>query len=471
MLLQSRAVRCFQVSSGLGQYYEYSSSPRRSVHARRRGQRGPGTPASQHLHQTPSFSTTEDEVIDVKMNDVSPQYKGMMRTTRKNDEETEEDARTADTTTTTTTSIWTVLAERASHLLYLSDMRRDAIGKKAGTPASSATNWINDAAAFALQKTLDKIQLQTPIQSSSNVRHSNHAATTAAQRDEARSWWRWLQSIPAPAIVDLTSEFGREINATLTDRALDHIDQGRDEFLSRIACRLILLPSGTSLDGVLTEPSASVVYGKLLYGGVTRYRILGRPHTGGASSVRRAGVRTEVKPTARDNVPVWMMYGGADRMYEAVDMGPAAILEIVLLPRTKQHLDRSDAANIMQIQGMPWPPKEMFEFQPTADDADYQLDGTEGQDDNYWGPASSLSGKSKNDAFRSEFQTAVGGLQPQIDAIVRRVLDGRVLRPVNGLDDQDSMVVTTAAEAKELELLGLSPVRGLLLYGPPGCVF
>jgi hypothetical protein len=392
----------------------------------------------------------------------------MIRTTGKNDEETEEDARTtADTTTTTTNTIWTVLAERASHLLYLSDMRRDAIGKKAGTPASSATNWINDAAAFALQKTLDKIQLQ-PTHSFSNVRH---ATTTASQRDEARSWWRWLQSIPAPAIVDLTSEFGREINATLTDRALDQIDQSRDEFLSRIACRLILLPSGASLDGVLTEPSASVVYGKLLYGGVTRYRILGRPHTGGgASSVRRAGARTEVKPTARDNVPVWMMYGGADRMYEAVDMGPAAILEIVLLPRTKQHLDRSDAAN-MQIQGMPWPPKEMFEFQPTADDADYQLTGTEGQDDNNWGSASSLSGKSKNDAFRSEFQTAVGGLQPQIDAIVRRVLDGRVLRPVNGLDDQDSMVVATAAEAKELELLGLSPVRGLLLYGPPGCVF
>ena len=41
----------------------------------------------------------------------------------------------------------------------------------------------------------------------------------------------------------------------------------------------------------------------------------------------------------------------------------------------------------------------------------------------------SLAGQSRSDAFKSDFQTSVGGLQNEIDAIVRRVLDGHVLRP------------------------------------------
>ena len=43
----------------------------------------------------------------------------------------------------------------------------------------------------------------------------------------------------------------------------------------------------------------------------------------------------------------------------------------------------------------------------------------------------SQSGKDRNDAFESDFKMAIiSGLQPQIDAIIRRVLDGRVLQPV-----------------------------------------
>jgi hypothetical protein len=74
----------------------------------------------------------------------------------------------------------------------------------------------------------------------------------------------------------------------------------------------------------------------------------------------------------------------------------------------------------------------------------------------------------------------LGGLQPQIEAIGRRVLDGRVIRPAkdesassghnNFTNNHRSINLPLAAlEAKELELLGLTPVRGLLLYGPPGC--
>ena len=71
--------------------------------------------------------------------------------------------------------------------------------------------------------------------------------------------------------------------------------------------------------------------------------------------------------------------------------------------------------------------------------------------------------------------------------IVRRVLDGRVIRPVDEdsgsfIEEQmknnveDSLLTKTtgeltqaALEADELALLGLTPVRGMLLYGPPGC--
>mmetsp|Transcript_5072 Transcript_5072/g.6596 ORF Transcript_5072/g.6596 Transcript_5072/m.6596 type:complete len:349 (-) Transcript_5072:161-1207(-) len=62
--------------------------------------------------------------------------------------------------------------------------------------------------------------------------------------------------------------------------------------------------------------------------------------------------------------------------------------------------------------------------------------------------------------------------------VVRRVLDGRIISPPIRDDDEttsnydetsqtnSSMV---AFDAKELAILGISPVKGLLLYGPPGC--
>lgn len=102
-------------------------------------------------------------------------------------------------------------------------------------------------------------------------------------------------------------------------------------------------------------------------------------------------------------------------------------------------------------------------------------------------------GAERNDAFANKLEDVAGGLSPQIDAIVRRVLDGRVFRPVElGVDDEatgamigtdgstwryaddeDNSSVNSSVkafmEAKELEILGLTPVRGLLLYGPPGC--
>eukprot|EP01083_Nonionella_stella_P230647 815113_1 len=44
--------------------------------------------------------------------------------------------------------------------------------------------------------------------------------------------------------------------------------------------------------------------------------------------------------------------------------------------------------------------------------------------------AMNLGGKKRNEAFTNDFQRKVGGLDDQIEVIVRRVLDGRVIRPV-----------------------------------------
>lgn len=76
--------------------------------------------------------------------------------------------------------------------------------------------------------------------------------------------------------------------------------------------------------------------------------------------------------------------------------------------------------------------------------------------------------------LESSFTASVGGLQSQIDSIIRRVLDGRVLASTSESVMSKNITNLSAADAirrKEMEALldlGLQPVRGLLLYGPPG---
>jgi hypothetical protein len=349
-------------------------------------------------------------------------------------------------------NMFDLVAAHASDCLYQSDLRRDAIGKAAGGQASSATNWIHDASAFVLQKTLDQLCLDIPLSSINSV-----------ESDIAIQSLRWFKSVPCPAVLDFSKDLQSIVNDTLTDAMLLQITQKRSDFLSRLGCRLLFFPSGTALPNPWTEPPASIVYGQLLYGGVTRCRLL--------AGSRRAGERTEVKPTVTERVPTWMMYGGPDRLYESVDMGAAAILEVLLLPRGQSMQRSVHIGHVMQISGVQWKPQSMFHVAKRAPELDSGTDESFGRQISY---TASLSGRDQNEAFRREFQLTVGGLQPQIDAIVRRVLDGRVIRPV--LDDRYSnnstefrAEIITKLEAEELELLGLTPVRGLLLYGPPGC--
>eukprot|EP00536_Pseudo-nitzschia_multiseries_P011160 jgi/Psemu1/259618/estExt_Genewise1Plus.C_3660001 len=352
-------------------------------------------------------------------------------------------------------SIFDIVAGRAASCLLDSDKRRDAKGEHSKLVSSSTTNWINDETAFVLQKTIDRLKLKLAEE------------RTGVDRDEASAWIRWMKSSPTPTIVDFSPELREIANTTISDANLDLIEQSREQFLSRMGAKLILLPSGSSLSRPLREPPASLIYGKLLYGGVTRYRRLISSNS--RRPPRRTGERTATKVSLTDNIPAWIQYGGADRMYESVDIGSAAVLEITLLPRGQfLPMDVATSSIEMMVQNCVWKPQEIFGTIPDARDERSGSDVLSG-----FTPISQ-AGKDRNDAFKADFKEDVGGLKPQIDAIVRRVLDGRVIRPAaedDGLAEKDETTTalqTATFEAQELAILGLTPVRGLLLYGPPG---
>lgn len=473
-----------------------------------------------------------------------------------------------------------LLASLAATTLLQSDRRRDALGKDAGAQASSATNWVDEGSAFRFRSGLDKLSLFLPT---STEKGGGTRRNSRERQDEAIVWLRWLRSVPGPMVVDLSTEARMAANGTVSDAFLELLNsasssggegglnamsadteaakmnattmttranatpsaspakqrQIRQEFLNRLQCRLILLPSGQPLQSNLLEPTGSLIFGKLLYGGVTRYRLL--PNSASSSKSinggsinnsnqdtpttitgRRTGERTERKTTPSQIIPTWTQYGGTPRRYDAVDMGPAMILEWVLLPKVSvgvigsgvgegkngngNSVESTVQRGDMTLRRLGWNPDRMFDFIPegsASESNDVNGDNNINTNNNnmarFAGQSSTLQGKQRNEAFRSDFRSAVGGLGPQIDSIVRRVLDGRVIRPAEvdgkgnvlsfkevaeanrnknesdtdedgsgmmGLDNASKQLSMAAMEAEELALLGLTPVRGLLLYGP-----
>ena len=393
---------------------------------------------------------------------------------------------------------FTLLSTLAATTLLQSDRRRDAVGKDAGAQASSATNWIDEGSAFAFRKLLDKVNLWIPGGESRENNRQN--------KDEAIAWLRWMRSVPSPVVVDLSLEARAAANATVSDEFLILLNAGgddsttssisvskmqqlRQDFLNRLQCKVILLPSGQGLRGGLVEPAGSLIFGRLLYGGVTRYRILpsstsGNNNTTSMKAPRRAGERTERKTSASEKIPTWVQYGGGERRYDGVDMGPCMIMEWGLMPKiTGSHIDLSlsGASGDMVLRKLAWNPQNMF-FIDEGDDQQQAETETRKEEAGFVG-ALSLSGNDRNEAFVDGFQQRVGGLGLQIDAIVRRVLDGRVIRPaemdekgnllsykeakeqtsaqeLGYLDDASKQLSIAALEAEELSLLGLTPVRG-----------
>ena len=199
------------------------------------------------------------------------------------------------------------------------------------------------------------------------------------------------------------------------------IDSTRDDFLERISCRLILLPSGTELPVPFRTPPGAMAYGKLLYGGVKRYRMIG-------STQKTTGGGTEHGLTMNQLLKSWLQYGGPERNFEAIDIGSCALVELILTPTgLSLPLLSDDREEAMSICNLGWNSITMFDY------ALQQLNearSTRSSDQKVLRTSKDLFeiGQSHVDAMQTTFTSSVGGLQPQIQSIVRRVLDGRAIR-------------------------------------------
>jgi vesicle-fusing ATPase len=152
-------------------------------------------------------------------------------------------------------------------------------------------------------------------------------------------------------------------------------------------------------------------------------------------------------------------------------------LELPLLTDTDT-LNLDACGNIaqqeMMIGRIPWNPDHILDFGEKNKSSDSDSSSSSVPQAEAESPTDAQQSDVEQDGSKLEstFATAVGGLQPQIEEIVRRVLDGRVIRPVGeGVSNSTSISLdrTRRQEMEVLLELGLQPVRGLLLHGPPGC--
>ena len=61
----------------------------------------------------------------------------------------------------------------------------------------------------------------------------------------------------------------------ISEEHLEFVDMSIEQYTSRIGCHIILLPSGFETSPLsLVESTGAHIYGKLLYGGVNRFRLL-----------------------------------------------------------------------------------------------------------------------------------------------------------------------------------------------------
>lgn len=136
---------------------------------------------------------------------------------------------------------------------------------------------------------------------------------------------QFMKTTPSPLFLDLTTHIHELItnsnqneNPWVSDEHLKLVDMTLEQYISRIACHVILLPSGSETAALsLVESTGAHVYGKLFYGGVSRFRLLKSGKT-----VRRAGEKREVmSPTQQRKLqqyshPSWVQLGGLERKYE-----------------------------------------------------------------------------------------------------------------------------------------------------------
>mmetsp|Transcript_5072 Transcript_5072/g.6597 ORF Transcript_5072/g.6597 Transcript_5072/m.6597 type:complete len:240 (-) Transcript_5072:1207-1926(-) len=224
------------------------------------------------------------------------------------------------------------------------------------------------------------------------------------------------------------------------------MNQSDKELFGRMGCRLILLPSGSKLYCPLETPSGGVTYGTLLYGGIKRYRLLSSNNSN--RQPRRVGEKIEImssSSSADANRKAWLQFGGPLRMYEAIDMGPACILEVSILPsqtymiplvdlENNYYLEPKNRENFVDMVSLRfgWGAHFMFQHEEERKQHGYTTEEerhNKSQQRHYNADDNSLKnvimgfyGKDQNDAVKSGFQSTLGGLDREIDAIGKFVI-------------------------------------------------
>jgi len=270
-------------------------------------------------------------------------------------------------------------------------------------------------------------------------------------------------------VIDLSQELRDAVNRTVRDSDLERVDlEDRSELLDRVGLRMILLPSGSSLNSPIRTPAGAMAYGKILFGGATRFRLLSGGKFG---TPRRAGERTVIQSKGDDNEKSWLQYGGPERNYEAVDVGPCAIMELIVLPKglVLHGIHDDEAESEMALSSLGWNPNILFDFfepsskHPSSPTTNATMDSAPGGKQGGAGYANVAAGNDQGTVLETTLSSSVGGCRDEISEIVRRACQGRVLSNDLGVNAKECEL-----EAAELAALGLSPIRGVLLWGPPG---
>lgn len=148
--------------------------------------------------------------------------------------------------------------------------------------------------------------------------------STSTFHNEANDQWlTWMKASPSPLFLDLTPyihDLACQNPQWVSEEHLTANDTTLSQYISRVACHIIFLPSGLETSPfALVESTGAHIYGKLLYGGVSRCRLLKSGNT-----VRRVGEKREVESpsnhkqvqTQHGRHPSWVQLGGLQRKYE-----------------------------------------------------------------------------------------------------------------------------------------------------------
>jgi hypothetical protein len=413
-------------------------------------------------------------------------------------------------------SAFSNLVSNLVETIIASDAKRDTKGQDGAS--TGWTSWVDEAAAARLSRAVAALRLTI-----APPHHHQHTKNNNA-------WPQWIMECPSPVIVEYspllanevrryvaarpqerdddedghdgtafgsTSTTTRPFSSSSSTQQEDRLHNMIDNICSRLGMRLLYLPSGGTFATKWRAPPGAMTYGLALHGGIKRFRRLGgggvSTTTGtssGSSSSRRAAVprkageRTIIVPnrgggggdsnrrpavgsgdtTADAKIDLsWLQYGGPERNYEALDIGPCLFMEVLLYPDglevpplvLEDDDDMSDAATStaakdLVISSAQWHPND---FLSLADDDNAMVQDQAITSTTHDPPPPPTDiGR-----FKDQVLLSVGGLPSQIDQIIRRVVDGRATGNKDGNGDMSF-----------LYSLGLAPVRGMLLYGPPG---